>query len=125
MLRLLYLLPAGLHAGLIYALSDRALPALRFPLAHWDKLAHGTVFAVLAVLVAWGLARAWPRWPWARVLLLALLVSVAYGALDEVHQRRVPGRTPDPMDLMADGLGAGVVVAVLWWRARRSARPAA
>jgi len=88
-----------------------------------DKVAHMAIFAVLAVLAAWGLRRAFPQWPFARVLLLALLVSVTYGALDEIHQRTVPGRTPDPFDIAADGLGAGAAVAaVALWRGRRNGR---
>lgn len=76
------------------------------------------IFALLALLVAWGLFRVFPAWSTAKVLLLALLASVAYGALDEVHQRGVRGRTPDVMDLAADGVGAGGVVTALWWRRR-------
>jgi len=76
------------------------------------------IFALLALLVAWGLFRVFPAWSTARVLVLALLVSVAYGASDELHQRGVRGRTPDVMDLVADGVGAGGVVAALWWRRR-------
>lgn len=85
------------------------------------------IFALLALLVAWGLFRVFPAWSTARVLVLALLASVAYGALDEVHQRGVRGRTPDVMDLAADGVGAGGVVAALWWRRRgaQAAGPAA
>lgn len=89
-------------------------------LPHLDKAAHAGVFAMLALLVAWGLARAFPAWDRARVLLLALLASVAYGALDELHQRFVPGRSVDPLDLVADGAGAGLVIAVLWWLGRRA-----
>lgn len=85
-----------------------------------DKVAHMLIFAILAFLAAWGLRHAFPFWPAARVLLLALLVAVAYGGLDELHQRAVPGRTPDPMDVAADGLGAGAAVAVIAWRRRRA-----
>jgi VanZ family protein len=110
------------HAGVIFYLSSRPFPNLPVTFDHMDKIAHVGIFALLALLVAWGLLRAFPGWPPVRALLLALLVAVAYGALDELHQRSVPGRTPDPMDLAADGVGAGTAVAALALR-RRGARP--
>lgn len=91
-----------------------------------DKLAHMAIFAVLAVLTAWGIRRAFPAWSTARSLLLALVLSVAYGAMDELHQRFVPTRTPDVKDLAADGVGAGVAVAgVAWWWRRRETEESA
>lgn len=117
------MVPALVHAGIIYLLSDRALPRLLSAIGHLDKVGHMAIFALLALLVAWGLFRVFPAWPTGKVLLLALLVSVAYGASDELHQRYVRGRTPDVMDLAADGAGAGAVVAVLWWRRRGGAGP--
>jgi VanZ family protein len=38
---------------------------------------------------------------------------VAFGALDEVHQGFVPGRSQDAMDWVADAAGAALAV-VLW-----------
>jgi len=92
-------------------------------LPHLDKLAHMGAFALLALLIAWGLFKAFPGWTTPRVLLLTLLLTVTYGALDELHQRHVPRRMPDPLDLVADGLGAAGVVALLYWRRRRAEGP--
>ena len=47
----------------------------------------------------------------------SLLVAVAYGAVDELHQSYVPGRVCSPADLWADGSGAALAVAALGaWR---------
>jgi len=88
-----------------------------------DKLAHGTVYAVLALLLAWGLARAFPGWSRARVLAVAFLLPLAYGVSDEFHQHFVPGRDVEVLDVVADATGALLVVAFLGWLGRRSRPP--
>ena len=45
---------------------------------------------------------------------LALLLAIAYGITDEVHQHFVPGRHMDPLDLLTDAVGAAAAV----WLAR-------
>jgi VanZ family protein len=65
--------------------------------APWDKLAHVTYYAVLAVLL-W-IADAGQR-PW--VVGAALL---AVGAADEWHQAYLPGRESSVADFATDGVG--------------------
>jgi VanZ family protein len=72
---------------------DSALPI--------DKAGHFGMFALLGVLLAWGLHRARVRASFA----WALIAGIVVGVLDELHQRSVPGRSSDPMDLLADALG--------------------
>jgi VanZ family protein len=43
-----------------------------------------------------------------------VLLVIVYGASDEFHQYFVPGRQADVFDLMADSLGAVVLVAGVW-----------
>lgn len=51
--------------------------------------------------------------------LLAVLLSVAYGATDEWHQSFVPRRSPDAADLLHDGIGAAAAMIAVWlWRLR-------
>jgi VanZ family protein len=113
---LLYLwLPLLAWMGLIFYLS--AQPDLPHPDTGWLGLAlssgaHVFVFGVLAIL-------------WARVLgerryalLVAFLLTMLYALSDEFHQAFVPGRYPDPWDLLADGLGA-VLALALWRRCHR------
>jgi len=60
------------------------------------------------------------------VALLAVLASTVYGVTDEVHQRFVPGRTADLLDLAADAVGATIAavgaLAARWLRGRGAAR---
>ncbi len=78
--------------------------------APWDKLAHGGVFAVLAVAI--GLASGLRGW---RMALLAFGGAMLVGGLDEWHQVYLPGRQSGWGDLVADAagglLGAFLVIA--------------
>ncbi len=54
--------------------------------------------------------------PPGRVLAVAFLIAVGYGALDEVHQAFVPGRLLSLTDASLNALGAGITVAATWLR---------
>ena len=94
---------ALLWMGLIFYLSSQPqLPSLE---GWWDmlfkKTAHLGAYAVLGWLYAqgWGQGRPWWQ-PW--------LAAVLYAASDELHQAFVPGRHPWAVDVVIDGLGAGL-----------------
>ena len=56
------------------------------------------------------------------MVLCAVLLASAYGITDELHQRFVPGRTPDVVDWATDTAGAAVgagLAALLVARRRR------
>ena len=74
------------------------------------KLAHMAVFGVL--LAAWWRA-AGPR--------VAVVVTLAWAALDEWHQTWVEGRVGAVSDVAIDALGAGIAAALIvaWLRRRR------
>lgn len=106
-------------AGVIFYLSSRSDMALtEDPL--WDfltrKAAHAFVFGVLAFLAA-ATARAFEL---PSPALVGLVVAVVYGALDEVHQGFVPGRSPQLRDVLVDAAGALVGAAAWWWLDRRA-----
>ena len=109
-------LPVLAWMGLIFFLS--AQPDLPHPGAGWadllfSSLAHAFVFGVLAVLLARALGQQ------RHGLLLALGLTLLYALSDEFHQAFVPGRHPDPLDLVCDGLGAVLALGVwAWWQAR-------
>ncbi|ADI14881.1 VanZ family protein [Truepera radiovictrix] len=75
-----------------------------------DKLFHAANFGVLGLLILFASGRP----------LLAVLLASLYGAVDELHQATVPGRSADVADWVADTLGAAfaVTLAVLWQRQR-------
>ncbi len=91
-----------------------------------DKVMHFLAYAGLAFLlcVAWTAARG--SFHWSMGLVIWVIV-VMYGALDELSQIPVPGRSGDYRDWIADGLGAIIGIVSFWtvvmlWR-KLHARP--
>lgn len=112
-----------LWMGAIFVLS--AQPDFTFVPLDWQTqavslLAHAVEYAILAGL--WfmaasrtpALAGAWQGL--SRPAVLALGVALLYALSDEFHQSFVPGRSADPVDLLADMAGAVIVV---WFLQRR------
>ena len=103
--------PVVAFMGLLYFLSARSDLLLYSPRG-WDKLLHAGAYAVLAGLSMrafhGGLGRVAPL-----PTVLALLLTIAYGMLDEVHQSRVVGRDASVLDWLADVVGAAVSIIVL------------
>ncbi len=97
--------------GLLYWLSARSDLVLSTP-AGWDKVLHAGAYGLLATLSLrafhGGLGRLAP-WP----TVFALLLTIAYGLLDELHQSRVAGRDASVLDWLADVVGAGLSVVAL------------
>jgi VanZ family protein len=100
--------PAVLWSALLLWLggrSDVPSPITDLPL---DKLAHFVLYGVLGWLAAAGRERAGVPRPW-----IVTLLAIACGAIDELHQRTVPGRSAEVADAVVDALAvilAGVVV---------------
>ncbi|MEI6299827.1 MAG: VanZ family protein [Betaproteobacteria bacterium] len=78
--------------------------------APWDKLAHFAVFSTLTVLVWIGTG--------GRMPVTAIVAVVALGALDELHQGTLPGRSADIMDFLTDLLAGTLTGSVLYMHAR-------
>jgi VanZ family protein len=129
-------------AAAIFGLSSlpgSTIPSVRVP--HLDKVVHVALYATLGALLARALGQRWPATPAAaagnrkrnhklvvgKVVLVAWLLAVAYGASDETHQLFVAGRSADPADLAADAVGALVgafvgTLAMSMISSRRAAR---
>ncbi len=115
------MLPLG-WAAFILALTS--VPGSAVPdvgVQSGDKLAHLLLYGVLGALV---LRAVWdPARPFRSVLLVTIAVSF-FGALDELHQLLVPGRSADIIDWLADtvgGVSGAVLVAALGRRSEEAA----
>ena len=100
-------LPLGLFVGGAQPVAVGLVPA------PWDKLVHAAVFAVLAG--AMGYATGMRGRP---MLVLAFCGALTVGALDELHQMSLSGRSAGWDDLVADAIGAALGSATLLWRER-------
>jgi VanZ family protein len=90
---------------ILTSLPGADIPRLNF--ADADKLAHGTLYAILGLLSVRASGR--PRRP-AWVLVIVLGSVALLGALDEWHQQFISGRCVEFLDWVADCLGAAVGV---------------
>lgn len=100
--------PVAAYMAFIFVLSSRSdvdrLPGLS------DKAAHVLAYAGLGLLALRALAGGLGKTVGWRAAAGAVLITVAYGVSDELHQRAVPGRTAEVFDLYADVLGSLVGV---------------
>jgi VanZ family protein len=110
-------------AALFYVSSLSTIPGP--PPGFTDKHEHFFFYGILGALTLRALARG----EWRRVGLLtvvgAIVISSLYGVTDEFHQRFVPGRDYDVLDMLADGVGSATAAGLLWaWAIirRRSGR---
>lgn len=116
-------LPALLWAGVIFWLSSLSHPPSPGPeFLYKDKVGHWMLYCALGWFVPRALRRA-HNLALPKAALLAMLISSAYGASDEWHQRFVPNRTCDVADWIADTLGASAAVATFYaYENRRGAK---
>lgn len=108
-------LPAAILMAAIFTMSSFRVPPLpQGPVVGVDKLIHAGVYGLLATLLYHATGRP----------VLAVVLTVAYGCTDELHQALVPGRFSDAFDALADAIGAVLGVASTWalLRARPGAR---
>jgi len=78
----------------------------------FDKFVHLALFG----LCGWTIVRGWMTS--ARGWLVFYIPLLAFGVATEIVQHFVPGRGADPMDLVADGVGALFGMALAWRRVK-------
>jgi len=86
-----------------------------------DKLMHFGAFVVLAVLFWRAFAISVKAIKNPGLIILTLLSSVVFGAMIEVHQRFLPHRRAEAMDLVADilGCGIGILICLIFLRKKK------
>ncbi len=102
-----------LYSCMLWLLS--AMPASQMAggeIPHLDKVAHFLLYAGFASLIVRAVSHLSTFTLW-RVLGVSWALAVGYGVVDEWHQSYVPGRHADPLDLVADALGAAFAL-FLW-----------
>ena len=90
---------------IISIIGVRYFYMFEFILRHPDKLEHFLIFFVFGILLR--LTASHSRYPSIQqnAMLLAIVVGIGYGALDEVHQMLVPHRSSSIYDFIADTAG--------------------
>lgn len=106
MRRKLLVLPWLLYSGLIYIVSSHPLDRLpKFTIFGWDKLIHMAEFALYSFLTGIALKAFDTEKSKMHLLFTALVITMLYGASDEIHQYFVPGRSCSIFDFIADSIG--------------------
>ena len=111
-------LPPILWALLTFAISSVPMPAVVAP-PGTDKGVHWVLYFVLGLLSARAVLAEHGRRP--VPLLVTLGLVLVFGAVDELHQRWIPGRTVDLRDWVADAIGAACGITAALAAARRRA----
>ena len=106
--------PVLVAMAAIFIVSSQ--PDVPVPTAVGDKPLHALAYAGLGFLVCRAVSGGLPPRVTVRVAVATFLITVGYGATDEVHQMYVPGRSAEIRDLIADGVGAmGALIACKGW----------
>jgi VanZ family protein len=82
-----------------------------------DKFVHAGVFSVLCWLTHVALFHQGNPLLRRYSLIIAILFTAIFGLSDEYHQMFTPGRSTDPLDLLADSIG-GLIYASVSFRLR-------
>jgi VanZ family protein len=114
-------LPALCCAGAIFFLSSQSkLPQLGPQFQNKDKVEHFIAYTTLWFCILLPL-RYGHQLSLTKSVVLAVVLTSAYGASDEFHQLFVPNRSCDVADWMADTFGGFIAASAYWiYETRRS-----
>lgn len=116
----MYFLPSFLWAGLIFALSTNNPAHLpKFTLLSWDKLGHLSFYAVLTLLLCWAIRQSFASYNRLSFWWLMALLASIYGISLEFVQARLPYRSFDYADMLANCAGAVLAVFAWLWLMRK------
>ena len=104
--------------GIIFYLSHQPYDFAELPpIVGFDKLLHVIAYSCLAGTFLYGLHPFVHNSNRSAVAIVVVLFCALYGISDEYHQSFIPGRFDSVWDVLADGLGALLVVG--WWFKRK------
>lgn len=112
-------LPVIAYMAMLFGLSSLStLPSPPGDLSAYDV--HIAAYAGLGAVTARATGKGLRNVSW-RAVLAAIVISSLYGVTDEYHQRFVPGRSFDVLDMLADAIGSvvGACAVGAWSRIRR------
>lgn len=108
--------------GIIFYLSHQPGELIFLPpLIGLDKLLHIIAYGILAAAFLYSLQPYINDANRTSAAVVAVLFCILYGMSDEYHQLFIPGRFVSFWDVVADGLGALLVV--FYWFLRSSRAP--
>jgi VanZ family protein len=114
--RLLRVIPMLFVMGIIFFVSHQPGDRIDLPdIPDIDKLLHSLVYGVLAAATLYAQPSAFRRKMSLSAGLFTVVFCMLYGLSDEFHQSFIPGRNASVWDLLADTLGALLMV-VVWFR---------
>jgi VanZ family protein len=122
---ILFGISAILYAVAIFVLSSMPkvpLPPQYYDIPSPDKLAHTALYFGLGILLYLAFTNSSDTRISARAIQLSLIVGIAYGLMDEVHQGFVPGRTSSLIDVGFNALGIGISQLVIVLLRNRKAK---
>jgi VanZ family protein len=96
--------PVAAWMAVIFAVSSQSVLPGAAMLPDWST--HGSAYAVLSLLTCRALAGGLGVAIRGRDAWLAVVLCAAYGVTDELHQRFVPGRQAEAVDVAKDVAGA-------------------
>lgn len=111
---LYYWLPVAIYAGIIFHFSSLSnpLPPGIPSFNYMDLLLHSIEYLILSVLLLRALRHSSVKRPY----VYSIVLSALYGVSDEIHQLFVIGRVFSGYDLIADALGASLVLFFLLYK---------
>ncbi len=112
--------PSIVWMAVIFYLSSRTGSDLQgmFPFLDSFNFGHLIAYFILSLLFYWALQTKTGRRK-LDVRLIAVGLSLLYGLTDEWHQSFVPSRSPDPIDILNDVIGASAAMLVVTWYSLR------
>lgn len=107
----LYWLPVYVYAGVIFYLSSLSrIPPAIIEVQSNTFILHMIEYAILSILLFRAFINSKNTMFKEKAIHLAIIISILYGITDEIHQYFVPGRFTSVLDLLANSVGAGIVL---------------